>query len=179
MTYYLYKITNKLNGKMYLGVTNNLTRRFKEHQYRGVGNTSNMVIGKAIRKYGKEQFTFKPIAQGTYEEILYLEVQCIQYYDTYVNGYNCSSGGEGFSRSFKPWNAGTKGLCKPNKTSFKSSDVSGQLHNKSKLTNLQRVQIYIAYESGCQTARQLAKTYDVAVSTIHRVKHWIHRTGIA
>ena len=54
--YYIYKITNKINNKIYIGQTNNIKRRFNSHK-----NNKRSVISKAINKYGVENFTFEII----------------------------------------------------------------------------------------------------------------------
>lgn len=51
MKYVLYKATSP-SGKTYIGVTNNFKRRLKEH------GTSPYSFGCAIRKYGKDNFTY-------------------------------------------------------------------------------------------------------------------------
>ena len=50
----IYKITNKINGKKYVGQSNNINRRFSEHCLR-----SEIPIDIAIQKYGKENFVFE------------------------------------------------------------------------------------------------------------------------
>jgi predicted GIY-YIG superfamily endonuclease len=48
----VYKLTNKLNGKVYVGQTKNtVERRVRSHV-----KTKRSLIGKAIRKYGIESF---------------------------------------------------------------------------------------------------------------------------
>jgi len=50
----VYLITNEVNGKHYVGqTTRTVEQRFKEHM------ESPYPIGKAIRKYGAENFTIK------------------------------------------------------------------------------------------------------------------------
>lgn len=48
----IYKITNIINGKYYIGSSTDIFKRYKDHLYKG--NTS--AISRAIRKYGKENF---------------------------------------------------------------------------------------------------------------------------
>ncbi|MBH9580891.1 hypothetical protein DOS62_06615 [Staphylococcus felis] len=49
MSYEVYKITNKINGKSYVGITTQgIKERFKQHCQ------SKSCVGNAIRKYGKE-----------------------------------------------------------------------------------------------------------------------------
>ena len=53
----IYKITNKLNNKIYIGQSNNIQRRFLEHQTKG--SISRIPVDEAIQKYGKENFSFE------------------------------------------------------------------------------------------------------------------------
>lgn len=46
---YVYKITNKINNKLYIGITNNYKKRWANHK---CCNSPNMIIAKAIKKYG-------------------------------------------------------------------------------------------------------------------------------
>lgn len=88
----VYKITNLINGKSYVGITTRtLKQRFKEHCNADSG------IGRAIRKYGKENFKKEIIDYADdNEELLELEIEHIKKYDSYKNGYNNTLGGEGF-----------------------------------------------------------------------------------
>ena len=54
----IYKITNKINQKIYIGQSVNIERRWKEHCR---NNTS--LIGKAIHKYGKNNFIFEVLIE--------------------------------------------------------------------------------------------------------------------
>lgn len=60
--YYVYVATNKTNGMKYVGVTNDLTRRIKEHL------RAEYKFGKELRKLGKESFTFELIPFDTVDE---------------------------------------------------------------------------------------------------------------
>ena len=57
MEKYVYKITNKINGMMYIGETMDFKRRIKEH----CNPLNTSLIGKAIKKFGKENFSFEII----------------------------------------------------------------------------------------------------------------------
>lgn len=89
---YIYKITNTINNKSYIGQTVNWKRRKKEH----FGNNKLSyisLIGRAIRKYGKQNFTFEVL--GEYEDYNNQEKFFIEKYNTTSpNGYNIQSGGE-------------------------------------------------------------------------------------
>lgn len=86
---YLYKITNNINQKVYIGITNDYKKRWSNH------GTENTVISDAIRKYGKNNFTFEVLqANISIEEIDQLEIDTIKAYNSLVpNGYNVAKGG--------------------------------------------------------------------------------------
>ena len=53
----IYQIKNLVNGKIYIGKTNDFERRYKEHfseKYRK--HESNKILYKAFEKYGNENF---------------------------------------------------------------------------------------------------------------------------
>lgn len=57
----IYKATNLINGKVYIGQTNNLARRIREH--RGHAYKDGGAFHEDIRKYGIEQFQFDIIEE--------------------------------------------------------------------------------------------------------------------
>ena len=63
----IYKITNKINGKIYVGqTTKSLNERFQKHCWGTTQNDKyhlNMAIKKAIKKYGKENFAIELIEE--------------------------------------------------------------------------------------------------------------------
>lgn len=99
--YVVYKITNTINDKIYIGITNNTKLRWssngKQYRARGVDKNSRP-FWNAIQKYGWEKFDKKVILSNlTYEEALQKEIEMIKSYDsTNKNkGYNVSLGGNG------------------------------------------------------------------------------------
>lgn len=95
---YLYRITNNINKKIYIGITNNYKKRWSNH---GLEDT---VISKAIKKYGKENFTFEVLFDNVpIEQIDKLEIEQIKLHNSLVpNGYNVSKGGQYFYRIGEP-----------------------------------------------------------------------------
>ena len=87
----IYKITNKINQKIYIGQSSNPEQRFLQHCYKHEKYIS--LINKAILKYGKENFDFVII--GWFEDYNEKEKYYIEYFGSMVpNGYNLSKGGE-------------------------------------------------------------------------------------
>lgn len=54
----IYKITNIINNKFYIGSTNRLSARKAEHKYRSKNKKGNSAIRSAVLKYGEENFNF-------------------------------------------------------------------------------------------------------------------------
>lgn len=93
----IYKITNILNGKSYIGKTEQKVElRWAVHK----SNVSKLdfPLYRAIRKYGIENFLFEVIEDGinSEEALNKAEIYYIKLYNTYgENGYNATPGGEG------------------------------------------------------------------------------------
>lgn len=88
----VYLITNLINGKQYVGQTiKKVSYRFNEHA------RANTLIGKAIRKYGRENFKIKVLEKCySYDELNAAEMKWIKKLNTKdPNGYNKTDGGEG------------------------------------------------------------------------------------
>ena len=88
----IYKITNNTNGKIYVGQSNNIERRFYEHQTKGT--TSRIPVDVAIQKYGKENFTYEILEECSIEDLNQKETFWIKKLNAIDNGYNCSEGGD-------------------------------------------------------------------------------------
>lgn len=89
----VYLITNTINNKKYIGITTrNISDRFKEHC------KANSYIGRAIRKYGENNFSIEVLdIAHSKEELFDLEVKYISNYNSYRDGYNQTIGGDGAS----------------------------------------------------------------------------------
>lgn len=96
----VYKYTNKVNGKVYIGITTrNLEDRHKEHFFKSVNDEKPFY--RAIRKYGRNNFELKVIDTAENADELFIkEKKWISFYNSYIksknsNGYNLTLGGEG------------------------------------------------------------------------------------
>ncbi len=87
----IYKITKISTGKSYIGQSNDIERRFKEHQTKG--KTSRIPVDIAIKKYGINAFTYEILEECSLNKLNEKEEYWIKYYNTVQNGYNCSIGG--------------------------------------------------------------------------------------
>lgn len=101
MNFCIYKITNKLNNKCYIGKTNNFKRRWINHvdfckSQNPKKNNRCPKLYRAMRKYGIENFSIELIEnQISDQEINNREIFWIESLKTIENGYNCVSGGQG------------------------------------------------------------------------------------
>ena len=103
MNGFIYKITNNLNNKVYIGQTiQKPIERFYQHCAKKCDKyILNMVIHKAIFKYGKDNFTFEVIEEVPRQQLNEREEYWIKYYNSYTDGYNSTKGGQKGNKPFK------------------------------------------------------------------------------
>lgn len=87
----IYKVTNKINGKVYIGQSVDIGRRWREH----MNAKDDIYFHKAIQKYGVENFEWEVIEQCKKKDLDEREIYWIEYYDSFNKGYNCTKGGDG------------------------------------------------------------------------------------
>jgi group I intron endonuclease len=93
---YVYLITNKINGKRYVGQTvKTIEERWKQHVYLSKQPRKGEPIISAIRKYGSDNFEIKSLARcNSLEEMNHREEYYIRLLKTLVySGYNVLPGG--------------------------------------------------------------------------------------
>lgn len=92
----VYKITNQVNGKAYIGITTNgAKQRWSEHRSRFNLGERNHKLYQAMRKHGIGNFSIEVInnAQNA-SELPALEIEYIKKFDSFNNGYNMTCGGD-------------------------------------------------------------------------------------
>ncbi len=55
----IYKYTNKINKKAYIGLTNDMDRRRREHRLVARKKKDNTYFHNALQKYGEDNFDFE------------------------------------------------------------------------------------------------------------------------
>ena len=93
----IYKITNTVNGKSYIGKSKHDAEKTRINKH--LNGKGNQVLKDAVAKYSKDVFTYEILHDGIIPEFLdMLEREEIAKHNTVApNGYNLTDGGEGGS----------------------------------------------------------------------------------
>lgn len=145
----IYKITNLINNKIYIGQSINIEQRWKDHRSRAFQNNKTYLenhLYRAIRKYGLDNFSFEVIEECKKEELNSEEVKWIKYYqsDNLEKGYNKTKGG-------------------------------ADAITLSKITDEQVIEICELLLHSNLTQREIANKYQVADSLISGINHGTNR----
>jgi len=124
--YSIYRATNVVNGKIYIGYTCCIRSRIKSHKSKS-RKGSNNAFHRALRKYGEEKFKWDVIYQSKDQShtLNVMEPYFINEYMSFRDcGYNMTPGGEG-NVGLAPWNKGLQNVY--------SSEVLAKMSNSAKL----------------------------------------------
>lgn len=92
----IYKITNTINGKCYIGQSIDIYYRWYTHQNpKTWAADSGKALYKAFVKYGIENFTFEIIEECTRGQLDSREKYWVNHFHSYGKGYNMTKGGQG------------------------------------------------------------------------------------
>jgi len=133
--FYVYKITNHVNGKVYIGKSNTAKNRWKDHlaiAERQSPKNSYSYLHKSINKYGKDNFTFEIIEYFNDETLAYAaEQRYVLLYraNEHIYGMNMNSGGLGGMRHTQE----IKDKISAKRIGFKFSEESIEKMSKSHL----------------------------------------------
>lgn len=92
---YIYKITNDINDKIYIGKTNQtIKERWRQHY----SDSKTRIVAEkrplylAMNKYGIEHFKIEEVEKCLDEDAYKREIYWIEYYNSYKDGYNATLG---------------------------------------------------------------------------------------
>lgn len=91
----IYKITNQINGKSYVGQAIDIQSRWNSEKSRAFNPSSNeynRTLSQAFRKYGLNNFIFEIIEECDKSQLNEREIYYISLFNTYFNGYNETTG---------------------------------------------------------------------------------------
>lgn len=186
----IYKITNNLNQKFYIGFTSQKNPKYRFNQHLSIARSkkkNNQPIIKAIRKYGEENFSFEIILEG--EEKFLLNVEEPRLIKELNPEYNVTFGGEGVL-GYKHTNE-TKMKCSLSMLGKKegeehkkwrsrkikdgwknqTKDKKIQISNKKLESNSQKIQIQVEgihFKSINEAARWAVDKYNIGRNTAIR-----------
>lgn len=147
---YIYKITNTINGKLYIGETaeNKPITRWKRHKYSIREGKGCPLLRAAFQKYGEDNFKFEVILECKKDERFILEQQKIKEFNTLVpNGYNATLGGMGGGFKGKKHSEDTKQkMAKATTDNYKAFTPERKEEIKNKIIlNLRPIQMTDEY----------------------------------
>ena len=126
----IYKITNLINGKSYIGQSIDIERRFKMHKQTAFNPNKKQYhypLYRAIRKYGIDKFSFEVLEECNISELNEKEIYYISKYRTHSQlGYNQDDGGKFAAHYTKLSDGLVDQIIERLKTSIDSSEQIGE-----------------------------------------------------
>ena len=164
---YVYKITNSVNGKAYIGISIHepIQGRIKHH----LSGHGNQCIAKALKKYGQDAFVYEVLEAGVFNEFLPdLEIAYIAEFNTVApHGYNLTRGGNGSGSQSEQTGQRISAALKAKK--YKT----GQKRKKHKPFSVEaRLKIgaiaYLFITEPDKTVKEIANAVGISENTLHQ-----------
>lgn len=131
----IYKTTNKINGKSYIGQTvHSLRQRKCGHISAALSMRDTTYFHRAIRKYSSKNFSWEILHEcDTIEELNQIEIFYIGYYGTFGNnGYNLTVGGKSGLVGFKHTDKSKKKMSESQKGKKLSEETKRRMSKAQK-----------------------------------------------
>jgi len=161
--FYVYRIRNKINNKLYIGRTKNPKLRFSQHKSSAKSKAKGHgILYKAIKKYGKENFDFEILYETpSFEDVKEKEGFFIEENNSLVpNGYNLTMETGGISSPCQEIrdraSKRNQGVSSSGKTGFVG--VVKKISRFCPVITLNRVRYHFG---GFPTVEEAARVYDI------------------
>ena len=140
----IYKATNKLTGKVYIGQTvQKLINRKNRHFRDSINKPGNCKFHNALNKYDNSNFDWEILGEYSSECLDEKEAYYISFYNSVKEGYNILLGGQKTNRGNSHWNykdvkytfyhtSGITERCTPNQLYVKYNLCKSNIHKVSK-----------------------------------------------
>lgn len=164
----IYKITNKVNGKCYIGQSINIEGRLESHKC----SKSNRYLNNAIRKYGLDNFLFEILELCSINDLDIRERYWISYFksNNRDHGYNLTSGGESlpgwkhsdnskYLMSIHNAHYGKKGILSPNYGKIAMTDgINTRYISEENISKYESMGFVRGKDSGYKSRMSIAKS---------------------
>lgn len=182
----IYKITNEIDGKFYIGSTNNLIKRYYTHiNHIRTGKNSCVKLIRAVNKHGEDNFKFEIVCECLTEEVLKIEQEYIDNLKPHYNVAKVAGSNLGIKRTeevklkksaIQKENWKDEAYRNKHLENLSKNWKTGSSHKMAKLTEEQVVDIKKELANGLlpkQVADKLELSYH-SIKDIHRGKTWKH-----
>lgn len=154
----IYCVENLINHHKYVGLSKDCHRRWQDHFSKSYCSKKEEDIKKPLymtmRKYGRENFSFRILEECSLEELKNKEIYWISELDTYHNGYNATPGGD----------------------LIESTPLKGENRGMAKLTQSQVESCRIKYQQGFSSRETWEKSYSNIISYSGFQRMWHGKT---
>lgn len=166
---YIYKITNDVNEKIYIGKTLvSIEERWRCHKKDSkTKHCEKRPLYNAINKYGIEHFHIEQIEECSSDIVNEREKYWIEYYGSFKYGYNATKGGDGkqyadYDLIFALWNEGKTNKEIQTILGYDSHTIRTALSNKG-------ISVFERRSQGHREAKKMVAMLDKETNEIIKV----------
>lgn len=169
---YIYKITNKINNKVYIGQTiRDINLRWQRHCQDAISGRTDTKFARAIRKYGKDNFIIELIdTASSKEELNKKEDYWINYYDSISKGYNSMDGGGNYN-TYKYKTEEEMEIIKEKLRQSKLKELNPHAHSVKCKSIKTGKELFFTSEIECQEYFKESNHQFISKRCLHQIKY--------